>query len=125
MNLRTHLPASPTRLTLGFRWLVLLALIVGTVMASMGSVTSHGLAALAAMHQDAHSHEEDTGTSHPSGTNTTADHAHHSADHSHDKAHALPHAWACVAAHPPSWLSAPRPWIERVQTFRLDRPPMV
>lgn len=124
MTSRTRLSASPTRITLCFRWLVLLALLVGSVMASMGNVTSHGLAALAAVHQDAHTHQEDADTSHPSGTNTATDHAHHGADHSHDKAHALPQAWTSGAAQPPSWLSAARPWIELVEAFRLERPPM-
>lgn len=124
MTLRTTLPASHTGLTRVFRWLVLLALIAGTVLAAMGNVKSHGLAELVAVHQHAHSHEDDSHHP-PSDVNTTADHTHHGADHSHDKAHALPHAWACMAAQPPDWVNAPRLWVELVEAFRLERPPMV
>ncbi len=125
MTTRTSLPARPAALTRGLRWLVLLALVVGTVLAAMGQVKSHGLAELVAAQQDAHSHEDDAHDHHPSGINTAADHAHHGADHSHDKAHALPHAWNCATVQPPSWTSTPRHWVELVEAFRLERPPMV
>jgi len=125
MTSRTALPARPATLTRRLRWLVLLAMVVGTVLAAMGQVKSHGLAELVAVHQDAHAHEDDTHDHHPSGINTAADHAYHGADHSHDKAHALPHAWNCATAQPPSWTSTPRNWVELVEAFRLERPPMV
>lgn len=125
MTLRTSPPARPSGLARGLQWLVLLALVLGTVLTAMGNVKSHGLAELAAVHEDAHSHEDDAHDHHPSGINTAADHAHHGADHSHDKAHALPHAWACMAAQPPDWVNAPRLWVELVEAFRLERPPMV
>ncbi|MFW2358350.1 hypothetical protein [Hydrogenophaga sp.] len=122
MTLRAALPARPTGLTRGLWWLVLLALVVGTVLAAVGNVRSHGLAELAAVHPDAHSHLD---AHDPSDIDTAADHAHHGDDHSHDKAHALPDAWGSVAARSPSWLSTPRPWAELVEAFRLERPPMV
>ncbi|MDP2985098.1 hypothetical protein, partial [Hydrogenophaga sp.] len=69
MTSRTALPVRPATLTRSLRWLVLLAMVLGTVLAAMGQVKSHGLAELVAMHQDAHSHEDDA-HHHPSGINT-------------------------------------------------------
>ena len=125
MTTRTSLPARPAALTRGLRWLVLLALVVGTLLAAVGQVKSHGLAELVATHQDTHSHEDVAHDHHPSGINTAADHTHHGADHSHDKAHALPQAWNCATAKPSSWAVTPGHWVELVEAFRLERPPMV
>ena len=125
MTLRTSPSARPSGLTRGFRLLVLLALVLGTVLTAMGNVKSHGLAELAAVHQDAHLHEDDAHDHHLSGVNAAAAHAHHGADHSHDKAHALPQAWGYIAAQPSSWENTPRLWVELVEAFRLERPPMV
>ena len=122
---RTSRPRSPFGRSRGLRWLVLLVLVVGAVLTAMGQVKSHGLAELAVVQPVAHSHE-DAADHHPPGDiNTAADHAHHGADHSHDNAHSTPHAWRSIAAQPASWASAPRRWVELVEAFRLERPPMV
>ena len=121
MTLRAALPARPTGLTRGLWWLVLLALVVGTVLAAVGNVRSHGLAELAAVHPDAHSHLD---AHDPSDIDTAADHAHHGDDHSHDKAHALPVTWHMAAPLLPEWIGQTRLWIEMVEASRLERPPM-
>ena len=118
------------RATLGMRWLVLVVIMFGTNISSIGGTRSHGLAAFpTALHVTAfssdasheHMHEEGTGLVTQSAG---ADHPHHGADHSHDKAHALPVAWRSVAPQLPSWFGLVRPWIEMVQASRLERPPM-
>ncbi|MDZ4104514.1 MAG: hypothetical protein U1E12_22890 [Hydrogenophaga sp.] len=119
---------------LALRYAVLVALIVGTVLAAMGSIKSHGLAALAASHHLApcchdepldHAHHHDVDDVDDVGVHATAEPVHHSADHSHDKAHALPRAWGSATTPPPDWLTTVPPWIERVEASRLERPPMV
>ena len=124
----------PNRAALGMRWLVLVVIMFGTIISSIGGTSSHGLAAFpAALHatptflDTSHEHEhayEDRGIG--LGTQSAgADHPHHhGADHSHDKAHALSAAWHSAAPQLPGWFGLVRPWIEMVQASRLDRPPM-
>lgn len=105
-------------------WLVVIALVLGSMLSSIGLVSSHGLAAVAAVQQqDGHSHDElgSMATAHTDGLG----HPHHGADHSHEKAHALPGAWLTAAPQLPSWWAMSRPWIEMVAAPRLERPPMV
>jgi hypothetical protein len=94
------------------RWLVLVVIMFGTILSSMGGTSSHGLAAMATTFHDASSATAD------------ADHAHHGADHSHDNAHALPVALSSAAPQLPGWRVRVRPWIQMVEASRLERPPM-
>ena len=126
----------PHRAALGMGWLVLVVIMFGTIISSIGGTSSHGLAAFAtALHVTptsmdtfhAHVHEhahEDEGIGLVTQS-AGADHPHHhGADHSHDKAHALPVAWRSAAPQLPGWFGLVRPWIEMVQASRLERPPM-
>ena len=126
----------PHRAALSVGWLVLVVILFGTIIFSIGGTSSHGLAAFqAALHitptsldtSDEHVHEhaqEDEGIGWVT-QGAGADHPHHhGADHSHDKAHALPVAWHSVAPQLPGWFGLVRPWIEMVQASRLERPPM-
>ena len=131
----------PHRAVRGMGWLVLVLVVVvimfGAIISSVGGTSSHGLAAFAAaLHvvtpasldtSDEHMHDQALGDE-GIGRLTQgagADHPHHhGADHSHDKAHALPVAWDSVAPQLPSWFGLVRPWIEMVQASRLERPPM-
>ena len=126
----------PHRAALGMGWLVLVVIMFGTIISSIGGTSSHGLAAfLAALHvtptsldtSHEHVHEhahEDEGIGLVTQS-AGADHPHHhGADHSHDNAHALPVAWSSVAPQLPGWFGLVRPWIEMVQASRLERPPM-
>lgn len=124
----------PNRAALGMRWLVLVVIMFGTVISSIGGTSSHGLAAFAtALHvtpfssDESHEHaHEDQDEGIGSVTQSAGvDHPHHhGADHSHDKAHALPVVWGSVAPQVPGWVGLVRPWIEMVQASRLERPPM-
>ena len=126
----------PHRAVLGMRWLVLVVIMFGTIISSVGGTSSHGLAAFQAAHHftptsldtsHEHVHEhahEDEGMGLVTQT-AGADHPHHhGADHSHDKAHALPVAWRSTAPQLPGWFGLVRPWVEMVQASRLERPPM-
>ena len=126
----------PHRAALSVGWLVLVVILFGTIISSIGGTSSHGLAAFqAALHitptsldtsdEPVHEHaQEDEGIGWVT-QGAGADHPHHhGADHSHDKAHALPVAWRSVAPQLPGWFGLVRPWIEMVQASRLERPPM-
>jgi hypothetical protein len=123
----------PNRAALGARWLVMVVILFGALVSSIGSTSSHGLAAIAAVlhvapsssnESHGHTHEDLGGELAVANESASADHHHHGADHSHDKAHALPAAWHSAAPQLPGWLGHVRPWIEMVQASRLDRPPM-
>ena len=130
----------PNGAVLGVRWLVLVVILFGTILSSIGGTNSHGLAAIAApfhgaalslegssgqAHGHAHDDEEDgDGGLAVVNPSAAAEHAHHGADHSHDKAHALPAAWRSAAPQLSVWLGHVRPWTEMVQASRLERPPM-
>lgn len=131
MTLHLSYSLRPNRAALGMRWLVLLVIMFGTILSSIGGTSSHGLAAFTtALHvtpfssDDSHEHaHEDEGIG-LVNQSAAADHPHHGADHSHDKAHALPAAWSSSAPQLPGWFGLVRPWIEMVQASRLERPPM-
>ena len=117
----------------GVRWLVLLVILFGTILSSVGGTNSHGLAAPAtALHvapfstdeSHEHAHEDKDEGIESANQRAGADHPHHSADHSHDKAHVLPALWSSAAPQLAGWFGLVRPWIERVQASRLERPPM-
>ena len=129
----------PYRPALSMRWLVLVVILFGTLISSVGSMNSHGLAALVVGFHGApssgstsHELERDHGHSHEvedddlemMGHVAPPDHPHHGADHSHDKAHALPTAWETTSPQLPIWIGVVRPWAELVQGSRLERPPM-
>lgn len=129
--------ARPDRAALGLRCLVLLVILMGTFISSVGGMNSHGIAAIAAVnhvssassvsdHDHAHGHAHEAGDSEwgSASHGASADHPHHGADHSHDKAHALPAAWNAATPALPVWFGHVRPWTEMVQASRLERPPM-
>jgi hypothetical protein len=121
------------------RWVVLLVILFGTIISSVGGMYSHGIAAIAAVsHVSAASsdteHHRSHGHAHEDGDGdgewvegrhgASADHPHHGADHSHDKAHALPAAWHSAAPMLPAWFGHAVLRIEMVEASRLERPPM-
>ena len=127
----------PDRAALGVRWLVLLVILVGTFLSSVGSMYSHGIAAIAAVshvapassdteHDHVHGHAHEDGDSEwiMGSHGASADHPHHGADHSHDKAHALPMTWSVAAPQLPVWIGQAMLRIEMVEASRLERPPM-
>lgn len=127
----------PDRAALGMRWLVLVVILFGTVISSVGGMNSHGIAAIAAVihatptSSDAsrelvhgHTHEDADGKLVAVSESATGDHPHHGVDHSHDKAHALPAALHSARQQLPERFGFVRPWIEMVQASRLERPPM-
>ena len=133
MTLRASFSLRPDGAALGVRWLVLVVILLGTVLSSMGGTSSHGLAAIAATSHTApssldeshgHGHEDHGGELAMVDNSVGADHPHHEADHSHDKAHALSVAWGSAVPQPPNWRLSVRPWIEMVEASRLERPPM-
>ena len=130
MTLHASSSLRPTGAALGIRWLVLVVILFGMIISSIGGTNSHGLAAISAtLHTAAgephgHIHEDHGGEPTTVPQSTAADHPHHGADHSHDKAHALPVAWSSVAPQLPGWWGLVRQWIEMVQASRLERPPM-
>ena len=130
MTLRASFSLRPTGAALGVRWLVLVVILFGTILSSMGGTSSHGLAAIAvALHAapdepHGHAHEEQGGELAMVNQSANADHPHHEMDHSHDKAHALSVAWGSAVPQPPNWRLSVRPWIAMVEASRLERPPM-
>lgn len=121
LPLNLYLPDSKTCL----RWLVLVALIWGTLVSSVGLTTSHGLAGLAVADHgvasdDAHghAHDEDVPVVDPAGG-----HPHHAADHSHDKVHALPEQLAVAPAASPERIAVAQALVTGLEADRLDRPP--
>ena len=120
-------PCRPWWVT-GLRVWVLAVLMLGTLVSSLGQVSSHGIAAVAAAQHDSevghgHAHEDDQPM--VQSAHGEATHAHHnSADHSHDKAHALPALLAITQTATPVWWSLAHPLVPGHLMFRLDRPPM-
>jgi hypothetical protein len=115
------------------RWLILAVIMFGTILSSIGSMNSHGLAAIGtAIHADVsvsdemhvHAHGDRGGEIAVSDQSAGMDHPHHGADHSHDNSHALPITWPSTATQLRSWKLQVRPWVEMVQASRLERPPM-
>jgi hypothetical protein len=133
MTLRASFSLRPDWAALGVRWLVLVVILFGTILSSVGGTSSHGLAAIAvALHaapsspdaSPGHGHEEHGVELVMVDNSASADHPHHEMDHSHDKAHALAVAWRTATPQPSSWLLSVRLWIEMVEASRLERPPM-
>jgi len=132
MTLLASFSLRPAGAALGVRWLVLVVILFGTILSSMGGTRSHGLAALAVVSHAADSSNEPHGHSHEEhgvelatlDSSAGADHPHHEADHSHDKAHAPSVAWRSAVPPSPGWWRLARPWIEMVEASRLERPPM-
>ncbi len=123
----------PNGAALGVRWLVLVTILFGTIISSIGSTGSHGLAVIAAalhigssfsVESHGHEHEDRGGELAMVNQSAGADHPHHGTDHSHDKAHALPVAWSSAVPQLPGWWVLVRPWIEMVEAYRLERPPI-
>lgn len=123
----------PDGSALSVRWLVMVVILFGTIISSVGGTNSHGLASIAPALQVArlssdeshgHQHVNSGGESTMVSQSADTDHPHHGADHSHDKAHALPVAWSSAAPQLPRWRGLIRPWIEMVQASRLERPPI-
>lgn len=125
------------RAALGMRWLVMVVILFGTIISSVGGTYSHGIAAIAAVshvslassdteHDHAHGHAHEDGGSAWAMENhgASADHPQHGPDHSHDKAHALPITWNVAAPQLPVWIGQAKLWIEMVEASRLERPPM-
>ena len=133
MALLPHSSARPTLAKLGMQWLVLIVIMLGAIVSSIGLTSSHGLAATEVTHKSvvlfsdmAHGHEHgDQGVESSVADEISSDgHPHHAMDHSHDTAHHLPQAWGAVLPQLPSWEVVVRPWIDMGQADRLDRPPM-
>lgn len=133
MTLLVSCSLRPNGAALGVRWLVLVVILFGTIISSIGSTGSHGLAVISAMFHVApsssaeshgHVHEDRGGKLTLVNQSAGADHPHHGADHSHDNAHALPVTWGSVPPQLPGKGGLVRPWIETVQASRLERPPM-
>ncbi|WPC67560.1 hypothetical protein SBP18_03380 [Rhodoferax ferrireducens] len=112
--------------------LILLGMLFGTIFSSMGGVTSHGLAEFAAGQHNVdgisvdapgHSHDDDDDAK-PAFPDAGADHAHHAADHSHDKSHVPSSAMTVAMSMAASRPTTARQWVELVEAFRLERPPM-
>ncbi|MCM2342252.1 hypothetical protein [Rhodoferax sp.] len=119
------------RFTLGVCALILLGMLFGAIVSSMGGVTSHGLAEFAASQHnvdaiavDAHGHSHDDDDARPALLDAGADHPHHSADHSHDKSHVPTTAITVAISMASSRPATARQWVELVEAFRLERPPM-
>ena len=119
------------------QWLMLVLVTLWMVVASFGMTNSHGLAplsqsddavdvAVASSHQFGHGHELhlDEPMSKDAAAFASEAHPHHSMDHSHDTSHRLPMAWHVGPAQRHSWKLMLQPWVDKGQTYRLDRPPM-
>jgi len=118
-----------SRFALGVYALILMGMFLGAIVSSVGGVTSHGLAEFSASQHKldaisvaAHGHTHDD--EEPAFSEAGADHAHHGADHSHDKSHAPFSAMTIAISLAASRPATTRPWVELVETFRLERPPM-
>lgn len=119
------------RFTLGLCALILLGMLFGAIVSSMGGVTSHGLAAFAATQHnvdgisvDVHGHSHEDDDAKPAFSDAGADHPHHGADHSHDKSHVPSSAITIAISMAASRPATARPWVKLVEAFRLERPPM-
>ena len=136
LPMTSRLPHSPrpNRATLGMRWLVLVVIMFGTMISSVGVMNSHGIAVIAeALHGSSTTpdaqRDQEYGHVHEDGDamvnhGIAGDHPHHGGDHSHDKVHALPTTWSMATPQLPAWLGHVRQLIELIQVSRLERPPM-
>jgi hypothetical protein len=108
---------------------VLLVFLAGIVLSSVGQMKSHGLANLGTVQHGSdccsddghgHAHDEDGFAAFNDGVG----HPHHSGDHSHDRAHALPPQLALGIPDASRWQSAIGHWTALLTAYRLERPPM-
>jgi hypothetical protein len=122
-------PRRPCRLLASFHTWILLVFLAGIVASSVGQFKSHGLAAFGAIQpgivccSDAgrgHAHDEDE----VAAPDEPVGHAHHSDDHSHDRAHALPADLLLDVLDPSRWRATVVHWTARLTAYRLERPPM-
>lgn len=122
-----HFRRQPWPVMDGRVW-VMVVLLLGMLVSSLGHASSHGIAAVvAAQHggdaAHVHSYDDAPDAHSPAGE---AGHPHHnSADHSHDKAHALPFMPGIHLPVVPVWRPLAHPLDAGWLGFRLDRPPMV
>lgn len=126
-----HLVQRRSRFTLGVCLLILLGMLCGTMVSSMGGVKSHGLAEFAASQHklvdialDVHGHSHEHDDARPTLSDAGPEHAHHGADHSHDKSHVPSGAMTVAMSMAASRPTTARPWVELMEAFRLERPPM-
>ena len=122
----------PTRLGRAVRVWVMMAMLVGTLISSLGVMNTHALAVLDAlgaadMARDSdHDHEHEHGRSHDNGGLANGDetaHTHLGSDHTHDKAHALPGLPKWSGTDTPDWTRRAVAWSDRLLVHRLERPP--
>lgn len=128
-------PLAPIRrrhwLGRGLRLGVVLVVLLGTLLSSLGGLHSHGLKTLAAFGQaggdhgdgHAHTHESDTHDVDSLVALEGGQHGHLGSDHSHDKAHALPAMPTFAPSPAPGWLPRAPAWAQRLAIRRLERPP--
>ena len=115
------------------RCFVMIAILLGTLISSQGVFSSHGLAAITPDHSSTFSASKSQSHSHTNQGEASAEqtdivdahHPHHTADHTHDKAHALPTCWTSSSDMRPDWCPKVHPKIEMIQASRLERPPMI
>ena len=116
----------PPWLGRSMRACVLLIILFGTLLSSLGVLQTHALAPLDAIQiaqaeqDDSHGHPHEGD---PLAAYEGASHTHLGSDHSHDKAHALPAMSGLGMSAAPPWRPRTRAWIDRLMTHRLDRPP--
>jgi hypothetical protein len=121
------LPSRPRWLSRGMRLGVLLVILVGTLLSSLGNMQSHGMQTLDVLqHVESAALDDSHGHSHEDESLVVFDgvsHTHLGADHSHDKAHALPAMPDVMPAmetlRKPTMLA----WMDRMTSHRLERPP--
>lgn len=106
---------------------VLLVILLGTLLSSLGTLQSHGLQTLDMLqHVESVASDDSHGHSHEDESLALFDglpHTHLGADHSHDKAHALPVMPAVVPAMAELRKPAQLAWVDRLTSHRLERPP--
>jgi len=116
----------PRWLSRGVRMGVLLVILVGTLLSSLGALRTHALAMLDAVQHTQAAHDGTHGHSHddePLAAYEGASHTHLGSDHSHDKAHDLPAMRVVAVPTIPAWKPRSHNWIDRLVTHRLERPP--
>lgn len=107
-------------------WILIFAILVGSVITSVGDLNSHGISSLVHIDTDsAHDeHKEIDSVINDFGQNFYLDHSHHSADHFHDKAHVLLSTWTLLQPQSVVWVLQLDLWVKKLNISRLERPPM-
>lgn len=108
------------------RLCVLLVILFGTLLSSLGALHAHALVPLDAVQHAQGKYGDAPGHSHQNASPISYEspsHTHLGADHSHDKAHCLPVmprlGLNSVTPRRPQLLS----WRDRLMSHRLERPP--